>query len=89
MKRPIVNQLRNGIDAANRAITTNPQIAETHATRARLYLMKARLLSGTEKTKAASEAKDSFHKAIKVKASTAKKYSAEMEEVNRILQSKD
>jgi hypothetical protein len=85
MDRRIENQIRNGIDAADRSIAANPQIAETHATRGKLYLMRARLLSGSEKTKAAKDAETSFNQAIKVKASIAKKYSAELEEANRLI----
>jgi len=85
LNRSIETQLQAGIQAADRAIAVNAQLAETHVTRGKLYLMKARLLSGTDKTKAAQNADASFLQAIKVNGTIEKKYAAEIEEAKRLL----
>jgi uncharacterized protein (DUF2344 family) len=86
LKRPIETEIQNGIQAADGAIAANEQVSEAHVTRGKLYLMKARLLSGPGRIAAAHNAEASLQQAVKVKGTIAKKYAAELEEARRLSQ---
>jgi hypothetical protein len=79
-------EIQQGIQAVDRAIAINAQLAETHATRGKLFLLKARFLSGPDKIKAADNAETSFNQAIKVNSTIEKKYAVEIEEAKRLFQ---
>lgn len=84
LNQSIAAEITKGIQAADRSLTANSQVASAHVTRAKLYLLLARSASAQQRVKAALEAEVSFLRAIKIKSTLAKKYENELQEAKRL-----
>jgi hypothetical protein len=77
-------EIGSGIHAADRALSSNPKSEETYALRGKLYLLRARSLSGVPRQNAAREAVLSFDRAVRSNTFLRKQYAGDREEANRL-----
>jgi hypothetical protein len=77
-------EIASGIKAADRALSNNPKSEETHGVRGKLYLLRARTLSGVPRQNEAKEAVLSFDHAFRLKSALRKQYGSDREEANRL-----
>jgi serine/threonine-protein kinase len=78
------DEIALGIDAANRSLKKNSQLADSYAYRGKLLLLRARELSGAERKKIAQEAQISLEQAFKINQFLKKDYNPALEEAIRL-----
>jgi eukaryotic-like serine/threonine-protein kinase len=78
------DEITEGIEAANRSLKQNSQLSDAYAYRGKLFLLRAKKLSGSESRKAAQQAQASFEQAFKINKFLKKDYTAEWQDAQRL-----